>query len=80
PRLVRLTPPDWRLPRDEVAAAFGPRTKLLMLNSPMNPTGKVFDDDELAFLAELCVRHDVVAVCDEVYEHLTFDGRRHRPL
>jgi aspartate/methionine/tyrosine aminotransferase len=80
PRLVRLTPPDWRLPREEVAAAFGPRTKLLMLNSPMNPTGKVFDDDELAFLAELCVRHDVVAVCDEVYEHLTFDGRRHRPL
>ncbi|MGQ3072279.1 MAG: aminotransferase [Ferrovibrionaceae bacterium] len=80
PRLVRLTPPDWHLPREEVAAAFGPRTKLLMLNSPMNPTGKVFDDDELAFLAGLCVRHDVVAVCDEVYEHLTFDGRRHRPL
>lgn len=80
PRLVRLTPPDWRLPRDEVAAAFGPRTKLLLLNSPMNPTGKVFDDDELAFLAGLCVQHDVVAVCDEVYEHLTFDGRRHRPL
>lgn len=80
PRLVRLTPPDWHLPREEVAAAFGPRTKLLMLNSPMNPTGKVFDDDELAFLAGLCVHHDVVAVCDEVYEHLTFDGRRHRPL
>lgn len=80
PRLVRLTPPDWRLPRDEVAAAFGPKTKLLLLNSPMNPTGKVFDDDELAFLAGLCLQHDVVAVCDEVYEHLTFDGRRHRPL
>ncbi len=80
PRLVRLEPPHWTLPRAELAAAFGPKTKLLLLNSPMNPTGKVFDADELAFIAELCVRHDAYAVCDEVYEHLVFDGLRHIPL
>ncbi|MCP5368960.1 MAG: aminotransferase [Hyphomicrobiales bacterium] len=80
PRLVRLAPPHWTLPRDELAAAFSPRTKMLLLNSPHNPAGKVFDADDLAFLADLVVRHDAVAVCDEVYEHLVFDGRAHRPL
>ncbi len=80
PRLVRLAPPDWRLPRAELAAAFGPRTKALLLNSPMNPSGKVFDTDELAFLAGLLRRHDAYAVCDEVYEHLTFGQARHVPL
>lgn len=80
PRLVRLTPPDWSLPRAEMAAAFGPRTKALLLNTPMNPTGKVFDRDELGFIAGLLSRHDAYAICDEVYEHLTFDGRRHIPL
>jgi N-succinyldiaminopimelate aminotransferase len=80
PRLVRLGPPDWALPHDAVAAAFGPRTKALLLNTPMNPTGKVFDRDELGFLAGLLARHDAYAICDEVYEHLTFDGHRHIPL
>jgi N-succinyldiaminopimelate aminotransferase len=80
PRLVRLNPPDWVLPRAELAAAFGPRTKAILLNSPMNPTGKVFTNAELAFIAELCQRHDAYAICDEVYEHLTFDGWRHIPL
>ncbi|HET9147625.1 MAG TPA: aminotransferase class I/II-fold pyridoxal phosphate-dependent enzyme, partial [Acetobacteraceae bacterium] len=80
PRLVRLNPPDWALPRAEFAAAFGPRTKAILLNSPMNPTGKVFTNAELAFIAELCQRHDAYAICDEVYEHLTFDGWRHIPL
>jgi aspartate/methionine/tyrosine aminotransferase len=80
PRLVRLTPPDWSLPRAELAAAFGPRTKALLLNTPQNPTGKVFSADELAFLAGLLHRHDAYAVCDEVYEHLVFDGYRHVPL
>ncbi len=79
PRLVRLRPPDWSLPRAELAAAFGPRTKAIMLNTPMNPTGKVFDAAELGFIAELLARHDAYAVCDEVYEHLTF-GIRHLPL
>ncbi len=80
PRLVRLTPPHWDLPRAELAAAFGKRTKLLLLNTPMNPAGKVFSADELALIADLLARHDAFAVCDEVYEHLVFDGARHIPL
>ena len=80
PRLVRLQPPKWELPRAELAAAFGPKTKAILLNTPMNPTGKVFTAAELAFVADLVSRHDAYAVCDEVYEHLTFDGWRHIPL
>jgi len=80
PRLVRLDPPDWVLPRAALEAAFGPRTKAILLNSPMNPTGKVFTRAELGFLAELIARHDAYAICDEVYEHLVFDGHRHIPL
>ncbi len=80
PRFVRLEPPHWELPRAELAAAFGPKTKAILLNTPMNPTGKVFTAAELGFIGELLVQHDAYAVCDEVYEHLTFDGRRHIPL
>lgn len=80
PKLVRLSPPKWELPRAELAAAFGPKTKAIQLNSPMNPAGKVFTAAELAFIAELVQRHDAYAVCDEVYEHLTFDGWKHIPL
>lgn len=80
PKLVRLEPPHWTLPRADLAAAFGPRTKLLVMNSPMNPTGKVFDRDELHFIADLLIGHDAYAVCDEVYEHLVYDGRKHVPL
>jgi N-succinyldiaminopimelate aminotransferase len=64
---------------DELRASFGPRTRLVLLNSPHNPTGKVFTADELTLIASLCVEHDVVAVTDEVYEHLVFDGS-HVPL
>ncbi len=80
PRIVRLSPPRWDLPRAELAAAFGPKTKAIMINSPMNPCGKVFTEEELGFLADLCLRHDSYAICDEVYEHLIFDGKRHIPL
>ena len=80
PKLVRLSPPDWELPRDALAAAFGPKTKAILFNTPMNPTGKVFTESELAFIAGLLEKHDAYAVCDEVYEHLTFDGARHIPL
>jgi aspartate/methionine/tyrosine aminotransferase len=80
PRLVRLSPPHWELPRAELAAAFGPKTKAILFNTPMNPTGKVFTAAELAFIAELIARHDCYAICDEVYEHLTFDGWKHIPL
>ena len=80
PRLVRLQPPRWDLPRAELAAAFGPKTKAILLNTPMNPTSKVFTGAELAFIADLLVKHDAYAICDEVYEHLTYDGWRHIPL
>ena len=80
PKLVRLQPPKWELPRAELAAAFGPKTKAILFNTPMNPTGKVFTAAELAFIAELLQKHDAYAICDEVYEHLTFDGWKHIPL
>src|SRR5579875_2201797 len=80
PRLVRLAPPRWELPRAELAAAFGPKTKAILLNTPMNPTGKVFTAAELAFIADLVAKHDCYAICDEVYEHLTYDGWKHIPL
>jgi aspartate/methionine/tyrosine aminotransferase len=80
PRAVRLVSPAWTLPREELAAAFSPRTKLLVLNSPMNPAGKVFTRAELEFIASLVERHDVFAMCDEVYEHLVFGDARHVPL
>ncbi|KAA5604812.1 aminotransferase [Roseospira marina] len=80
PRTVRIEPPDWTLPREALAAAFSDRTKAIILNSPTNPSGTVFDTDELAFIADLVQRHDTYAICDEVYEHLVFDGRRHVPL
>ena len=80
PRLVRVQPPDWHLPRQALQAAFGPRTKAILLNTPMNPTGRVFTADELAFIAGLLARHDAYAICDEVYEHLVFAPARHIPL
>jgi aspartate/methionine/tyrosine aminotransferase len=80
PRVVRLDPPDWRLPADALAAAFSARTKLILVNSPGNPSGRVLDGDELALIARLAIAHDACAVADEVYEHLVFDGRVHRPL
>jgi aspartate/methionine/tyrosine aminotransferase len=80
PRLVRLSPPSWDLPRAELEAAFGPRTKAILLNTPMNPTGKVFTAEELGVVAGLVARHDAYAVCDEVYEHLVFGNARHLPL
>lgn len=79
-RLVRIEPPHWELPRAALEAAFSDKTKLILLNSPHNPAGKVFTADELAFIAGLVERYDAYAVCDEVYEHLLFDGRRHIPL
>ncbi len=80
PKVVRLNPPNWDLPRAELADAFGPRTKAILLNTPMNPTSKVFTAEELGFIAGLLQQHDCYAVCDEVYEHLVFDGRAHIPL
>jgi N-succinyldiaminopimelate aminotransferase len=78
-RVVPLHPPDYTFDADVLAAAFSPRTRLVLLNSPHNPTGKVFARDELETVAGLCIEHDVLAVTDEVYEHLVFDGE-HVPL
>lgn len=79
-RPVTLAFPDLAVDLDALDAAITPRTRVLLLNSPHNPTGKVFTDDELAAIAARCVEHDLLAVSDEVYEHLVFDGAAHRPL
>ncbi len=80
PRLVRITPPEWKLDVAALEAAFSERTKAILINNPMNPAAKVFSQDELAVIADLCVRFDAYAICDEVYEHILFDGRTHTPL
>ena len=80
PKLVRLTPPHWRFDRAMLEAAFSDKTRMVVLNTPLNPAGVVKPDEDLALLAEFCVRHDAIAVCDEVWEAVTFDGRRHRSL
>jgi N-succinyldiaminopimelate aminotransferase len=78
-RVVTLAPPDWAVDLDALRSAITPATRVLLLNSPHNPTGKVFDEAELRAVAELCVANDLVAVTDEVYEHLVFDGT-HVPI
>lgn len=78
-RPVTLRPPNWEFDLDELKAAINSRTRVLLLNSPHNPTGKLFRPDELAAIAEICVERDLLVVTDEVYEHLVFDGE-HRPL
>lgn len=75
PRIVRLQPPRWRLERETVAAAFSARTRVAVINTPINPTASVMSRAELAMLAELCVAHNAIVVSDEVWEHLLFDGR-----
>ena len=80
PKLLRVEPPEWELNEQALRDAFSERTKLLLLNSPMNPAGKVFDRTELELIAEVAREHDSYVVCDEVYEHLVFDGREHVPL
>ena len=80
PRLVPLTPPGWTFDDDELRAAFGPQTRAIVINSPNNPTGKVFSRSELTSIAELCIEHDVIAITDEIYEHITYDGVPHVPI
>ena len=80
PKLARLSPPEFALDRAALEAAFSPRTRLVVLNNPLNPAATVASEADLALLAEFCVRHDAVAVCDEVWEHVVFDGARHLPL
>ena len=80
PKLVSLAPPAWRFDRAMLEAAFSDRTKLVVLNNPNNPAGVVLPDADLALLAALCVKHDVTAICDEVWEQVVFGEARHRPL
>lgn len=77
PRFVKLRPPDWSYDEGELAAAFGPHTKAIILNSPNNPTGKVFTRSELEFIRDLCVRYNAYCVTDEIYEHILYDGAEH---
>ncbi len=81
-KLVTLYPPDWRFDRDELRRAFGPRTRGIILNTPNNPTGKVFSREELDFIAGLCQEFDAIAFTDEIYEHIIYgdDRTRHYPM
>ena len=79
PRYVTLHEPDWSIDPAELRAAFGPRTRGVVLNSPHNPTGKVFTRAELELIAELCLEFDVIAFTDDIYEHIVFEGE-HIPL
>jgi aminotransferase len=80
PRFVPLRPPDFTFDRAQLAAAFGPATKAIILNTPNNPTGKVFSKEELEFIRELCIRWNAFAITDEIYEHILYDGARHISL
>ena len=80
PRYVTLQPPDWTYDSNELAEAFNSSTKAIIINTPNNPTGKVFSRVELEEIAELCTRWDCLAITDEIYEHIIFDDKRHISL
>jgi len=80
PKFVTLKPPHFRFSEADLAAAFSPRTKVVLLNNPLNPVATMCPDDDLSMLARFCITHDVIALCDEVWEHVVFDGRAHKPM
>ena len=80
PVWVPLRPPHYRFDAEELARAFQQKPKAVLFNSPHNPSGRVFTEQELSIIRDLCVKHDVVAITDEIYEHLVFDGLRHIPI
>ncbi|WP_293807097.1 aminotransferase [uncultured Bosea sp.] len=77
PKFVTLTPPHFGLTEEALAKAFSPKTKVVLFNNPLNPTATIFGKADLDLLADFCVRHDAIAICDEVWEHVVFDGHRH---
>jgi aminotransferase len=77
PRFLRLDPPDWSFDPDALEKAFNDKTKAIIINTPNNPTGKVFSEKELKFVANLCIQHDALAITDEIYEHILYDGHSH---
>jgi aspartate/methionine/tyrosine aminotransferase len=80
PRFVRLREPNWTFDEGELEAAFNDRTRAIIINTPNNPTGKVFTRAELQFIAKLCQKWDVLAITDEIYEHIIYDGHKHVPM
>jgi aspartate/methionine/tyrosine aminotransferase len=80
PRLVTLRPPEWTFDPEELRAAFNPRTKAIVLNTPNNPTGKVFSRQELELIANLCQEFNTLAITDEIYEYIVYDGAQHIPI
>lgn len=80
PRLVSLRPPDWSFDPDELRSVFSSKTKAIIVNTPNNPTGKVFSRAELEFIGQLCQEFDALAITDEIYEHIVYDGARHVPV
>ena len=80
PRFVKLSPPHWRFTEEALAAAFTPRTRVVLFNNPLNPAAIVYQREDLELLARFCQRFDAIALCDEVWEHVVFDGRKHLPL
>jgi len=80
PKFVTLKPPHWRFDEADLAAAFSPRTRAVLFNNPLNPSGTVFERDQLELLAAFCIKHDAIAICDEVWEHVVFDGRRQQSM
>ena len=80
PKFVRLEPPDWRIPEDRLRAAITSKTRFIIFNNPLNPAAVVYPRQDLDLLARVCQEFDLVAICDEVWEHVVFDGRDHIPL
>lgn len=80
PKFVTLQPPHFRLTEEALAKAFSPKTKAVVFNNPLNPTATVFSNEDLALLADFCRRFDAIAISDEVWEHVVFDGRGHQPV
>src|SRR5258708_13396212 len=80
PRYVTLREPDWSFDESELSAAFSNRTRAIVLNTPSNPTGKVFSREELTTIARLCEKHGARAITDEIYEHTVSNAARHTPL
>lgn len=80
PRFVSLSPPEFTFDRAELAVAFNDKTRAIVINSPNNPTGRVFSRDDLTFIAELCKKHDVLAITDEIYEHILYDEAEYIPI
>ncbi|HEY0236668.1 MAG TPA: aminotransferase [Afipia sp.] len=80
PKFLRLEPPHWRLPEEAIRAAITPKTRYVMFNNPLNPAAVVYPREDLEMLARVCQEFDLIAICDEVWEHVVFDGRAHIPL